>query len=228
MLLTGKPFENSVQVFFDHDLQPLHRPSMEEETMTIPSIRTATASDEDRVVAALVLAFSADPTLRWVYSDPHEYLTAFPELIKAFAGRAFEHSTAYYVEGYAGAALWLPPGVHPDEDALSAVLQRTVAERHQEEVFAVLEQMGEYHPSEPHWYLPVIGVEPTRQRLGYGSALLQHSLAQCDRDNQLAYLESSNPLNQPLYERHGFEALGTIQAGASPPICPMVRKPQTA
>jgi len=201
---------------------------MEEATMPIPSIRTATGSDEDRVVATLVLAFSADPTLRWVYPDPHQYLTAFPELIKAFAGRAFEHSTAHYVEGYAGAALWLPPGVHPDEDALAELLQRTIAEPDQEDVMTVLEQMGGYHPSEPHWYLPVIGVDPTAQRKGYGSALLRHALALCDRNKELAYLESSNPLNQGLYERHGFETLGTIQVGASPPICPMVRKPQTA
>ena len=29
----------------------------------------------------------------------------------------------------------------------------------------------------------------------------------------MAYLESSNPRNIPLYERHGFEALGEIQVG---------------
>ena len=40
----------------------------------------------------------------------------------------------------------------------------------------------------------------------------------------LACLESSNPKNIPLYERHGFELLGTIQVGASPPIFPMLRK----
>jgi hypothetical protein len=38
-----------------------------------------------------------------------------------------------------------------------------------------------------------------------------------------AYLESSNPANVPLYERHGFRALGTIQAGSSPTIFPMLR-----
>jgi hypothetical protein len=42
----------------------------------------------------------------------------------------------------------------------------------------------------------------------------------------LAYLESSNLRNVPLYERHGFKVLGTIQAGGSPPITPMLRKPR--
>jgi hypothetical protein len=30
----------------------------------------------------------------------------------------------------------------------------------------------------------------------------------------------------PLYERHGFGVLGTIQAGQSPTIVPMLRKPR--
>ncbi len=86
--------------------------------------------------------------------------------------------------------------------------------------------MGSYHPSEPHWYLPLIGVDPTREAKGYGSALLKHALAQCDDEKQLAYLESSKPSNLPLYERHGFEILGTIQVRSSPPIWPMARRPQ--
>lgn len=91
---------------------------------------------------------------------------------------------------------------------------------------AVFERMGSYHPQEPHWYLPLIGVDPTHHGQGYGSALMQHALLSCDRDHTPAYLESSNPRNIPLYQRHGFEALGTIQARASPPLFPMIRKPR--
>jgi ribosomal protein S18 acetylase RimI-like enzyme len=192
--------------------------------MTLP-IETATASDVERVIAGLVLAFSTDPAVRWMYPDAHHYLTNFPKFEQAFGGRAFEQNTAFYIDGYSGAALWLRPGVEPDEDALIALLQQSVPEREQENVFAVFEQMGNYHPSEPHWYLPLIGVEPTQQRQGYGSALMKHGLISCDRDNKLAYLESSNPDNIPFYEQHGFELLGTIQVGASPPIFPMLRYP---
>ena len=46
--------------------------------MTIQTIKTATASDEEAVMAIVVLAFSADPAARWAYSDPQQYLTHFP------------------------------------------------------------------------------------------------------------------------------------------------------
>ncbi|MFC7519046.1 GNAT family N-acetyltransferase [Herbaspirillum sp. GCM10030257] len=194
--------------------------------MTPPIIRTATASDEAPAIAVVVLAFSADPAARWTWPDPHQYLMHFPNLVKALGGNAFAHESAYYVDGYSGAALWLPPEVRPDEDALITLLQRTGSASVQKDLFAVFEQMGRYHPQEPHWYLPFIGIDPSQQGKGHGAALMKHALIPCDRDNMLAYLESSNPKNIPFYEQHGFELLGTIQAGASPPIFPMLRKPR--
>ena len=130
------------------------------------------------------------------------------------------------MDGYAGAESWLPPGIYQDGEALIALLQRTVSARDQETLPVILDQLERYHPSEPHWYLPMIGVDPTHQSQGYGSALLQHALLPCDRDHTPAYLESSNPRNIPLYQRHGFEVLGTIQVGSSPPVSPMLRKPR--
>jgi hypothetical protein len=55
---------------------------------------------------------------------------------------------------------------------------------------------------------------------------LRHVTDQCDRDGVLAYLDSSNPRNIPLYLRHGFEIVGRVQSGNSPVITPMLRKPQ--
>ena len=195
--------------------------------MIIPIIKTATtASDEASIIDVLVRANWADPAARWVWPDSQQFLTHFPSFVRAFGGKAFAHGSAYYVDGYVGAALWLPPDVHPDENALIALLQRTVSDQIQKDVFAVFEQMGRYHPNEPHWYLPLMGVDPSQQSKGFGSALLQHTLIQFDRNNKLAYLESSNPRNIPLYKRHGFELLGTIQTGTSPSISPMLRRPR--
>ena len=194
--------------------------------MTTLPIKIATASDEQQTIDVIVLAFSADPICRWMYPDPRQYLINFPDFVRAYGGKAFEQGTAYYVDGFLGAALWVPPDVQPDEDALVALVQRTVSERDQEDVFSALEQADSFHPSEPHWYLPLIGVDPVQQGKGYGSALMKHALIPCDGENKLAYLDSTNPKNIPFYEQHGFELLATIQVGASPPFFPMLRKPR--
>ncbi len=157
--------------------------------MTMRPIKSATATEEQQTVDVVVLAFSADPVVRWFYPDANQFLTHFPDFVRAFAGRAFEQGSAYYVDGFPGAALWLPPEAGPDVDAVMDLLQRTVHEREREDLFGIFEQMGNYHPSEPHWYLPLIGVDPAQQNKGYGSALMRHALIPCDRDNKLAYLD---------------------------------------
>lgn len=192
--------------------------------MAMTIVKTAMATDEARVIDALKLAFVADPAARWVWPSPQKYLEHFSIFAKAFGGRAFEHGSAYYVADYVGAALWLPPNVHPDVDTLITLLQSTGSAEAQKDGPVVFEKMGSYHPGEPHWYLPLLGVDPLQHGKGLGSALMQHALSRFDNDGIPAYLESSNPRNISFYERHGFEKLGKIQVGTSPSIVPMLRK----
>jgi len=189
-------------------------------------VEIATRAEEQAVVDTLVLAFSSDPVMRWFYPAPDDYLRYFPEFVERYGGKAFDHGTAYYVHDFAAAALWLPPAVHPDEDSLVALFQNSLSTERQEQTWAVMDQLDEYHPTEPFYHLPTIGTDPTQQRKGHGSALMNHALELCDRDGVRAYLESSSPLNISLYARHGFEILGLIQEDTMPPLIPMVREPQ--
>lgn len=168
-----------------------------------------------------------DPATRWVWPDSQEYLLHFPSFAKAFGGKAFSNKSAFYIGNYLGAALWLPPHIDPDVESLIGLLQQTTSEQAQMIVTQVFDKMGRYHPSEPHWYLPLLGVDPYHHGKGLGSALLKQAITKFDTENVLAYLESSNPRNISLYLRHGFEALGTIEVSQFPPIFPMIRKPQS-
>ncbi len=187
-------------------------------------VRTVPAGSEAAVINTITLAFAADPVIRWAFPKEHDYSTIFPKFTRAFGGSAFLHNSAHCTEDFGGVALWLPPNVHFDENAVSKLLESEAPDSIRGDLFAVLDQMEQYHPTEPHWYLPLIGVDPAVQNKGYGGALMKHALEQCDRDHALAYLESTNPKNVSLYQRHGFEALGTIQKGTSPPLVPMLRK----
>jgi ribosomal protein S18 acetylase RimI-like enzyme len=183
-------------------------------------------ANEARAMAALTVAFANDPAVRWLYPEARQYVRHFPDFAWAFAGRAFAHGTADNLEGHSAAALWLPPNVQPDEAVIMEVLRDSVAEPQLIEVVAILEQMAAFHPTEPHWYLPMIGVDPMEQGRGNGAALLRRGLARCDADGLPAYLESTNPRNVSLYERFGFKAVGQIKTRTSPVIIPMVRVAQ--
>jgi GNAT superfamily N-acetyltransferase len=199
---------------------------MQEAHMERPSVRDATSADEAPAIYTIVLAFAADPVARWTWPRSADYLAAMPSFARAFGGKGFVHGGACCTENHTGAALWLPPGVGPDEGRMDELMQSMVSPELLKDAASLLEQMAGYHPSEPHWYLPLIGVDPVYQGKGHGNALMAYATARCDRDRVPAYLESTNPRNISLYLRHGFEALGTIQAGSSPPLVPMLRRPR--
>ena len=115
--------------------------------MTTPRIGTVTTAEEEAAINVVVLAFSADPAARWLYPDPHQYIVNFPSFVRAFGGKAFEQGSAYSIDGCSGAALWLPPDVHPDEETLVGLIQRSVSKQKQEEMLAVLRADGQL-PSE--------------------------------------------------------------------------------
>lgn len=86
-------------------------------------------------------------------------------------GEAFAYKSVHYVENFSGATLWLPPTVQPDVGQLMALAQSTGsndAKKYGPEIF---EKMGSYHPKEPHWYLPLLGVDALHHGKGLGTKL---------------------------------------------------------
>lgn len=188
--------------------------------------KIADDTQADRVLRGLMLGFSADPFMRWLYPQPEAFLTHFPRVMGYFGGRAFQNQSAYHNDDCSAAALWLPPGVHPDEENLIDCFQKTVGADKLDALFATFEQMDQFHPEDPCWHLAFIAVDPGRQGKGLGGALLATCLEACDADGRPAYLESTNAANLSLYQRFGFEQIGTIQADGAPPLFPMLRTPR--
>ena len=88
-------------------------------------IRTANADERPEVVASIVAAFISDPIARFAWPSVHDYLRDMPRATNEFAGGSFEHGAASIASDFSGAALWLPPGVHPDGEALEKVFRAT-------------------------------------------------------------------------------------------------------
>jgi GNAT superfamily N-acetyltransferase len=182
------------------------------------------AENEDAGIETLILAFASDPVTRWKWPQAYQYIANMRKFIRAFGGNAFEHGAAFCTDDCKGVALWLPPGVHPDQNQMRDLMENSTSPTARAAGPAMLEQMAKYHPSGSHWYLPLIGVDPAHQGKGYGDALMAYALERCDRDKLPAYLECTSARSIPLYRRHGFEPLGSIQAGSSPTLVPMLRR----
>lgn len=191
--------------------------------MLPPAVKTVTTEEKARALDIFTLAFVDDPMLRWIFADGSTYLKHLGPAQLALGGRALAHGTAHVLDDYSAASFWLPPGIGIDEEAMGALIESAVPADRQADLAGVAEQMGQYHPHEPHWYLAVLGVDVSRQGKGLGSVLMKHALQRVDAERLPAYLESSNPRNIPFYERHGFEVIGRIQSGATPVVTPMLR-----
>jgi hypothetical protein len=68
----------------------------------------------------------------------------------------------------------------------------------------VFDELLQLHPIEPHWYLATLGVDPSQQHRGVGTALLDAWLIGVDRSGLPAYLETDGASNVAYYQRAGF------------------------
>ena len=105
-------------------------------------LRTATLSGDAEIngaIAALVLAFAADPVARWMYRSPDQYLLHIPRLFRALGAGSFEAGAVHRSPNGAGVAIWFPPGVHGDTALVEAVIADSVARDMQGDVGAVFE-----------------------------------------------------------------------------------------
>ena len=180
----------------------------------------ARVEDVSGYLDTVVLAFAADPFVRWLFPDPSVFLRTFSEITRLHGERTAANGGAFGRRDFRGAAFWYLPGLHPDGVALRLVLEQAgVSDR----VAAVFDAAAVHEPAEPYFYLRQIAVDPPLQGHGHGAALLVAGLAEVERRHATAYLEATSNASRTLYERHGFVTLGEVTAGGSPPLWPMVR-----
>ncbi|OBK53340.1 GNAT family N-acetyltransferase [Mycobacterium sp. 1081908.1] len=199
-----------------------------------PEARPARKADIRELSRTLARAFYDDPVTTWMLPDDN----ARPaQLVRLFATMTRRHHLARGgVEvaddgpGVGGAALWDPPNrwqhSRSEELAMLPNFIRVFGLR-SARARTVQELMKQEHPEEPHWYLAVIGSDPTVRGQGYGQALMRSRLDRCDAEYCPAYLESSKPENVPYYERFGFGVTREIKfPDGGPTLWAMWRDPR--
>lgn len=197
-------------------------------TTTVRPITTDGAERADAIVA-LAGAFHDDPVFRWILPSESARKAVLPRAFELFTAAIARHGVSQSAGGGAGAALWVPPGesVAEDEEAFGAALAAVIpAADDVQRMFECMELLGAHHPEEPCWYLNLLGVLPSHQGQGLGSALLRSALERCDADGVPAYLEATSPSNRRLYERHGFVVSAELPLpGGGPSLWAMWYRP---
>jgi ribosomal protein S18 acetylase RimI-like enzyme len=172
--------------------------------------RTATEADLDGLTATLTAAFESDPLWgTWAFPDPEDLAVWW----RFYIGSALRYRCVWVRGDYAAASVWIPPGgtelTEEDEKRVEPLLEQLVGPRAPE----VMELVGRFeasHPEDPpHYYLTLLGTHPGYRGRGLGMGLLAENLASLgDAAGLPSYLESTNPSNNPRYERLGFRRVG--------------------
>jgi GNAT superfamily N-acetyltransferase len=202
-----------------------------------PRIVPLRDDQEEACGAMLARAFLDDPIFRWVEPDDALRARFLAPFFTGLTRRSRRLAVALATEGaLEGASLWKTPGLttlSPAELAMTG-LDR-IADWLSDEALARLDAV--FDPveaafaedlSEPVWYLGVLGVEPGRQGRGFGSLLMAPVLARADREARSVTLETAQPKNLPLYQRHGFRVLRELPRprGDGPVVWTMKRDPR--
>lgn len=97
-------------------------------------------------------------------------------------------------------------------------------------VAELIDRFAAAHPRHaPHYYLSPLATADAQRGRGLGMALLRENLARIDREGSHAYLESSNPGNNPRYQSPGFVPVTSFQApGGGPAVTGMWREARAA
>jgi GNAT superfamily N-acetyltransferase len=187
---------------------------------------------EDVPVLAGVLAraFMDDPVASWAWRP--EALR--PAALERFQARRLRQLIAkeevWCSEDRGCAALWAPPGhwhstLRETAELVPCFLRPRLFAR-MPLVALGWEKLDRSHPREPeHFYLAVLGTDPSAQGRGLGSAVLRGVLDQCDNDGVGAFLESSKESNIAFYARHGFRVTEEIRLIRGPSMWKMWRDP---
>ncbi|MBC7188392.1 MAG: GNAT family N-acetyltransferase [Calditrichaeota bacterium] len=217
----------------DHP-EAAHGMTIQEMQPTLPLART-----QKRAAGELLArAFHSDPSFVFTIPDPVRRQEVLSWLFERLVAAVMDWGRVLTTPSLAGVALWLGPErqslptwrlVRSGLTLFPLVCGWSAFRR-----FTALARWSELLHRRTlrgrHWYLFAMGVEPSCQRLGVGTVLLNSVLPIADAEGLPCYLDTTNLANIGYYERFGFVAAGeetfVTARGTELTIWGMVRHPQ--
>lgn len=192
--------------------------------MTYPdhvTVQTAKPADFSAAAAVLARAFTGDPVITHYWPRLSDQIRCLPRFFTDLLHQHHRHGhiDLAVAEGQiVGAALWLPPNTSsPDRLTAWARLWLTCGTR-TPIVRRARRAMNHLHPTEPHWYLSILGTEPTWHGAGHGRALLAHRHKTIDYTRHSTYLVCTQAATGCFYARAGYRTLNNITIPSGPTV----------
>lgn len=180
--------------------------------------RLATPEDLDAAADTLTAAFMDYPWTRHVIPEPG-YAQRVHRLQHLYLDHARQHGLLIVTDSVEGVLALLPP--HPPEPA-PAVIEQILA-LHGDRV----DRLTQSFATPSAWRLETLGVHPESQGRGLATELLDLGFQRAaGLGARSIALETSDPRNVRLYERHDFAVTSRVQAPGAPPVWHMMRSIQ--
>jgi GNAT superfamily N-acetyltransferase len=189
--------------------------------------RRASQADTERVLAIIAAAFTADPLWSHALALPDGSTSHHAQFWRPFVAGTLPLGWTWLTGGAEATAIWVPPGaveMTPEQEQQLLDLAAARLGPRADAYAELLHRFETARPQEPHYYLSLLGTDPSHRGKGLGMRLLAHTLELVDAEHLPAYLESTNPANNRRYAGVGFEPLGEFgYPGGGPVVTTMWR-----
>ena len=181
-------------------------------------IKQLNIKDKDKVVEILYSAFESDPIMSYFFGD--EYQKSGKYLMKYICD-AVEVSNSFLLGAFVNEELKGVASITPPENQQNSDTETTNS---LDEQFAiavgksVISRMETYSqikkankPSQPHFYLDILGVMPGSQGQGIGKAIIKelHEISQASSQSTGVGLETGTENNVGFYQYLGYSVTAT-------------------
>ncbi len=177
----------------------------------------------------LARAFWDDPVMAYLLPDERSRYRRLRHFYRSVIRMYRPKGPSLTTADLSGVGLWAEPGrwkTTPRDTARSAIPMMRALGRNLARGKNLIDAVDQRHPSSPHWYLALLGTDPSRQGLGVGGALIRAVTDRCDREGTAAFLESSKLANVGYYERFGFTVTEEVTIPRGPTLWLMWREPR--
>ncbi|TQJ23803.1 acetyltransferase (GNAT) family protein [Micromonospora sp. A202] len=192
---------------------------------TVPRIRAVRWADKDHVAALIADALNSSPLATWLIPDPGPRRRILTDVLGIWVEHAMFYGDIYLTDDAAAASVGFHRYRPIPPPANYSTRMGHFAGPHSYHFDLLDWLLAKERPTEPHYHLAFLAVQPAARRTGHGTALLNHHRSRLDHVNLLSWTSTTLDA-QRLHIRHGYTPGPAIDLPEGLVVCSMRRSPR--